>query len=92
MLAVGLAGIGIFASIYHPVGIAMLLQRPGVVGLRMGINGVWGNMGIAVAPIFTGVLLLFGNWQTTFIVPGIFCILFGSLFLFKINKKEIYCY
>ena len=33
-LAICLALIGMFASIYHPVGIAMLLQRPGVVGLR----------------------------------------------------------
>ena len=38
-LAFCLGLIGLFASIYHPVGIAMLLQRPGAVGLRMGING-----------------------------------------------------
>ena len=56
-LAICLGLIGLFASIYHPVGIAMLLQRPGLVGMRLGINGVWGNMGIAIAPIVTGILL-----------------------------------
>ena len=87
-LAMCLALIGMFASIYHPVGIAMLLQRPGVVGLRMGINGVWGNMGIAVAPIVTGVLLYYGDWRLTFMVPGIICIIFGILFFISITSNE----
>ena len=88
-LALCLALIGMFASIYHPVGIAMLLQRPGVVGLRMGINGVWGNMGIAVAPIVTGVLLYYGDWRLTFMVPGIICIIFGILFFISITSNEV---
>ena len=87
-LAVCLGLIGLFASIYHPVGIAMLLQRPGVVGLRMGINGVWGNMGIAVAPIITGALLFFGDWRLTFLVPGIICIIFGIIFYLNIYYDE----
>jgi len=87
-LAASLALIGIFASIYHPVGIAMLLQRPGVVGLRMGINGVWGNMGIAVAPIVTGILLLYGDWRLTFMVPGMICIFFGVMFFLGIRSNE----
>ncbi len=87
-LAMCLALIGMFASIYHPVGIAMLLQRPGVVGLRMGINGLWGNMGIAVAPIVTGVLLYYGDWRLTFMVPGIICIIFGILFFISIASNE----
>ena len=87
-LAVYLGLIGLFASIYHPVGIAMLLQRPGVVGLRMGINGVWGNMGIAVAPLVTGVLLLFGDWRFTFFVPGIICIIYGIIFYLNIYYDE----
>ena len=87
-LAFCLGLIGLFASIYHPVGIAMLLQRPGVVGLRMGINGVWGNMGIAVAPLVTGVLLLFGDWRLTFFVPGIICIIYGIIFYLNIYYDE----
>ena len=87
-LAFCLGLIGLFASIYHPVGIAMLLQRPGAVGLRMGINGVWGNMGIAVAPLITGMLLLFGDWRLTFLIPGIICIIFGIIFYLNIYYDE----
>ena len=79
-LAISLGLIGLFASIYHPVGIAMLLQRSGLVGLRLGINGVWGNMGIAIAPVVTGVILYYGDWRLTFLIPGIVCVLFGILF------------
>lgn len=87
-LAICLGLIGLFASIYHPVGIAMLLQRPGVVGLRMGINGVWGNMGIAVAPIITGIILFYGDWRLTFMIPGVICIIFGFMFLKNISSNE----
>ena len=41
----GLALIGVFASIYHPVGIAILLKQNEKIGFRLGINGVFGNMG-----------------------------------------------
>ena len=66
----------------------MLLQRPGLVGMRLGINGVWGNMGIAIAPIVTGILLYYGDWKLTFLVPGLFCILFGILFFLNIDHNE----
>ena len=87
-LAICLGLIGLFASIYHPVGIAMLLQRSGLVGLRLGINGVWGNMGIAIAPVVTGVILYYGDWRLTFLIPGIVCILFGILFYLNISYQE----
>ena len=87
-LAISLGLIGLFASIYHPVGIAMLLQRSGLVGLRLGINGVWGNMGIAIAPVVTGVILYYGDWRLTFLIPGIVCVLFGILFFLNITQHE----
>lgn len=76
-IAIGLAGIGLFASIYHPVGLAMVVQGGGRVGWRVGMNGVWGNMGVAAAPLITGFILADYNWQLAFIVPGIVAILTG---------------
>ncbi|TNE41723.1 MAG: MFS transporter [Alphaproteobacteria bacterium] len=76
-IACGLAAIGLFASIYHPVGIAMVVQGGGKVGWRVGVNGVWGNMGVAAAPLITGFILASYNWQLAFILPGIGAILFG---------------
>ena len=48
-MAAALALIGLFASIYHPVGIPMLVQKAEKPGFTIGVNGVAGNMGIAIA-------------------------------------------
>src|SRR5690349_6686443 len=39
--------LGMFAAIYHPVGTAMLVAHAERTGREIGINGVWGNMGVA---------------------------------------------
>ena len=80
-LAISIGFLGIFASIYHPVGITMLLKSNKKIGFRLGINGVFGNMGVAAAPLVTGALLTFGNWKICFIYPGIICLIYGLLFL-----------
>ncbi|MGZ0188874.1 MAG: MFS transporter, partial [Alphaproteobacteria bacterium] len=67
-LGLGLAAIGAFASIYHPVGITMVIQGGGNVGWRLGVNGVWGNMGVAAAPLMTGFILASYDWQLAFII------------------------
>ncbi len=71
----GLAAIGVFAAIYHPVGIAMVLEGGGNVGWRLGLNGVWGNMGVAAAPLITGFILAAHDWRLAFIVPGLVALL-----------------
>ena len=77
-LAIGI--MGMFAAIYHPVGIAMLLKSGERVGFRLGINGVFGNMGVALAPLVTGLLLISGSWQLCFLLPGLFCLGYGIAF------------
>ena len=72
LFAVSLSLIGIFAAIYHPVGITMLLSKNKNNGVRMGINGVFGNMGVAAAPLITGLILFYGNWRLCFLLPGLF--------------------
>ncbi len=79
-LAAVLALLGAFASIYHPVGIPMLLQstpRPGAV---IGINGLAGNLGIAVAALSTGLLVQWLGWRAAFVVPGLLAIGCGIAF------------
>jgi len=88
MLGISLGVLGFFAAIYHPVGIAMLTKRPGKIGLRVGVNGVWGNMGVAAAPIFTGILIAYADWRLGFLLPSIFCICFGLFQLFAFVEDE----
>ena len=77
MLGFSIGVIGFFAAIFHPVGIAMLIRDSNKVGVRLGVNGGWGNMGVAAAPVLTGFIILNSNWQLSFLVPSLICLIFG---------------
>ena len=79
-LALGLALIGAFASIYHPVGIPMLVQHAPNPGAVIGLNGLFGNLGIAVAAVVTGFLIKWIGWRAAFAIPGILAIVCGIAF------------
>ena len=69
-IAVGLLAMGVFAAIYHPVGLAMVVHGRRKTGLPLAINGVFGNLGIAVAALLTGYLIDTGSWRNAFVLPG----------------------
>ncbi len=69
-LGAGLFAIGLFASIYHPVGIAMVGETTERIGRAMGINGVFGNLGVASAALTAGALIDYASWRWAFFVPG----------------------
>ena len=83
--AIGL--IGVFAAIYHPVGIAMLIKSNRSIGFRLGINGVFGNMGVAAAPLIIGLLLTVGDWRLCFMASGLFCIGYGVVFILALVEE-----
>ena len=80
-LAIGLTLIGLFASIYHPVGIAMLVEGREKVGKLLGVNGVAGNLGLAAAAIVAASLSEAVSWRAAFIVPGAVTLLIGVWFI-----------
>ncbi len=80
-LAIGLTLIGLFASIYHPVGIAMLVEGREKVGKLLGVNGVAGNLGLAAAAIVAASLSEAVSWRAAFIVPGAVTLLIGIWFI-----------
>ena len=80
-IAAGLTLTGMFAAIYHPVGIAMLVAAPKNLGMALGWNGLWGNLGLAFAAIVSGALVDLWGWRTAFFVPGIASIAAGAAFL-----------
>ena len=80
-LAAALTLMGAFASIYHPVGIPMLVQYSTRPGLTIGFNGLAGNLGVAVAALLTGFLVKWFDWRAAFAVPAIISFVCGGLFL-----------
>ena len=86
-LLIGLAGLGAFASIFHPVGIAMLLKNTNKIGFRLGLNGVFGNMGVAAAPLMTGILIFYYDWRTAFLVSGVLCVIYGVVFVVSLRPE-----
>src|SRR4051812_27608838 len=77
-LALTLAAAGLFAAIYHPIGTAMLVEAAGDrVGRAIGINGVFGNFGVALAPVVTAFLAQQFGWRAAFLLPGAVCFALG---------------
>lgn len=76
-MAIGLGGIGLFASIYHPVGIAWVTRDPATRGRALGINGVFGSFGTAGGAAVAGTLAAGFGWQWAFFVPGAVCVVVG---------------
>lgn len=87
-MALALALLGSFASIYHPVGIPMLVQAAVRPGLTIGINGLVGNLGVAVAAVTTGFLVQYAGWRMAFAVPGALCLLFGAAFALLATREQ----
>jgi MFS family permease len=88
-LAAALTLMGLFASIYHPVGIPMLVQRATSPGFTIGLNGLFGNLGIAVAAVLTGFLVKHSGWRTAFVVPAGLAIACGLLFAVLVPREEM---
>jgi MFS family permease len=87
-LGAALLAIGIFASIYHPVGTAMIVSYAEKLGAEMGINGVWGNLGVASSALVTGVIGQYLGWRWAFIVPGVVTVLIGIAFAMTVVHED----
>src|SRR6202008_2579304 len=70
-LAAALTMMGVFWSIYYPVGIPMLVQQAKNPGFTIGVNGLAGNLGIAGAAILTGLLVKYAGWRAAVPVAGV---------------------
>lgn len=79
-IGAGLFFIGIFAAIYHPVGIALVLEGHERTGMRVAFNGVWGNMGVACAALMTAYFIDSSGWRAAFIWPGLVSVVLGLVY------------
>jgi MFS family permease len=88
-LAAALGLTGLFGSIYHPVGISWLLSNAIDKGKAIGINGVFGGVGPALAGIAAGFLIALWGWRAAFIVPGLVVVATGIAFLILLARGVV---
>jgi len=79
---------GAFASIYHPVGIPMLVQKAERPGFTIGVNGLVGNLGIAIGSSLSVLLATRYGWQMAYIVPGVICLMAAAAFALLVPVEE----
>ena len=80
-LMISLGAMGLFASIYHPVGLTMVTQMSSRPGRALAVNGIYGNLGLAGATLLTGLLAQNFGWRSAFLLPGLVSIAVGALYV-----------
>jgi MFS family permease len=86
-IGIGLFVIGVFAAIYHPVGLALLAAEQKGLGMSIAINGVWGNLGVGSAALVTGFFIDHGGWRAAFVWPGLASIAIGLAYLWHFGAE-----
>jgi MFS family permease len=81
MLAVAMFALGIFAAIYHPVGMAMLIEASGARGRTLAFNGVCGNLGVSLAAGISAALATWFGWRAAFFAPAAVSVATGIVYL-----------
>lgn len=86
-LGIALLAVGLFAAIYHPVGTAMLVAHAEKLGREVGINGVWGNLGVASSALITGIVCQYLGWRWAFLLPGFATVVIGIMFALGVRHE-----
>src|SRR6516225_231874 len=76
-LALTLGILGVFAAIYHPVGMAMLIEVSKARPRTLAFNGVCGNLGVTLAPGISAMMAAWFGWRAAFLVPAALCVAIG---------------
>jgi len=88
-IAIWLFTVGLFASIYHPVGLALIAKGDKKMGMDIAVNGVWGNMGVGFAAFITGLMIDQVGWRAAFWMPGALSICIGVMY-FNHQRDKIF--
>lgn len=88
-IGIGLFVVGMFAAIYHPVGLALVAAEQKGMGMAIAVNGVWGNLGVASAALLTGLMIDFSGWRAAFVVPGIISVALGIAYVAFFHERVV---
>jgi MFS family permease len=81
MLSIAMFALGTFAAIYHPVGMAMLIEASNARGRTLAFNGVCGNLGVSLAAGISGALAFWISWRAAFLAPALVSIVIGVVYI-----------
>jgi MFS family permease len=81
MLSIAMFSLGMFSAIYHPVGMAMLIEASGAKGRTLAFNGVCGNLGVSLAAGISAALAYWIDWRAAFYVPAVVLIASGAFYV-----------
>jgi len=62
--------LGLFSSMYHPAGLSLISSSIKETGKALGIHGMAGTLGVAVAPVIAGVMTVRHGWTYSYLVLG----------------------
>ena len=80
-LAVALCAVGVFAAIYHPVGLPMLIDTAVNRARTMSWNGVFGNVGVSIASGITALIIAQVGWRWALFIPAAVFIVSGIAYV-----------
>lgn len=86
-LMAGMGALGLFAAIFHPVGLAMVTEATDRPGRALAVNGVFGNMGLAGAALITSLLTSQFGWRSAFILPGMISVAVGLAYAWMLRQE-----
>lgn len=90
VLAAALFALGVCAAIYHPVGMAMLIEISHARGRTLAFNGVCGNLGVALASGISALFAAWFGWHWAFAIPGVICIATGIVYLLTVPDDHLH--
>ena len=78
---------GLCCGLYHPAGLGLIAHEIPKQGSAHGVNGVFGNLGIAAAPVLAGLVLLTMEWRWVYGLAAVMG-LAGFLTIAALDVKE----
>ena len=87
VLAMALCAVGVFAAIYHPVGLPMLIDTAVNRARAMSWNGVFGNVGVSIASGITALIVTQVGWRWAFFIPAAVFIVSGIVYILLVPDE-----
>ena len=84
LFSLSLAGIGFFSGIYHPVGLGWIAKEIKNTSKGMAINGMFGNLGLASAPLLAGTVNYLWGATAVYIALAVLNVS-GLVFLYMVK-------